>query len=83
MLGDVCAQKCSKTGTRTHSILEKFVNDTTLCCTFITGHPRHPGYFPIWSQCQSYYSATAIYHIAKVCPKANKTQREIALRQKL
>ena len=30
MLGDVRAQKYSKTGARTHSILEKFAFDTTL-----------------------------------------------------
>ena len=30
MLGDVCAQKYSKTGARTRSILEKFAFDTTL-----------------------------------------------------
>ena len=30
MLGDVCAQKFSKTSTHTHLILEKFAFDTTL-----------------------------------------------------
>ena len=35
MLVDVCAQKYSKTGTHTRSILEKFAFDTTLSLTVL------------------------------------------------
>ena len=35
MLGDACAQKYSKTGARTRSILENFAFDTTLNKDFI------------------------------------------------